>query len=112
LAARGKVNGLKGKVNGPGAIFFAASACKALISHISRPGIAIFCNILQLSEALKAGENAAFGKLLQQIASGAPACVRERRRLIPSPFAHDEAVELAPRVVGSLGSYKVSEYGA
>jgi hypothetical protein len=44
------------KVNAPGAIFFAASACKALISPVSRSGIAIFCNILQLSEVSKTGE--------------------------------------------------------
>jgi hypothetical protein len=37
-------------------IFLAASACKALISHVSRSGIAIFCNFLQLSEVSKAGE--------------------------------------------------------
>ena len=60
-------------------VFFAASACKALISPVSRSGIAIFCNFLQLSEGLKGRRNVAFGKLLQQIARVAPACVRERR---------------------------------
>ena len=36
--------------------FFAASACKTLISLVSRSGIAIFCNFLQLSEVSKTGE--------------------------------------------------------
>jgi hypothetical protein len=36
--------------------FFAASACKALISPVSQSGIAIFCNFLQLSKVSKTGE--------------------------------------------------------
>jgi hypothetical protein len=50
--------------------FFAASACKALISRVSRSGIAIFCNFLQLSEVSKTGEmqlSASFCSKLQAV---------------------------------------------
>jgi len=50
--------------------FFAASACKALISPVSRSGIAIFCNFLQPSEVSKAGEmqlSASFCSKLQAV---------------------------------------------
>jgi hypothetical protein len=85
--------------------FFAASAGKALICHVSRSGIAIFCNILQLSKVSKTGEtqlSASFCSKLQAVRALASANGGDQFR----------PVELAPRVIGILGSYKVSEYGA
>ena len=67
-------------------VFFAASACKALISPVSRSGIAIFCNFLQLSEASKTGEmqlSASFCSKLQSQRMAQPCSTTAHSRKNP-----------------------------
>ena len=90
-------------------VFFAASACKALISPVSRSGIAIFCNFLQLSEASKTGEmqlSASFCSKLQASASPfrARAVVQApafAARLTSRPEMAPQALEKAQNAPGN-----------
>ncbi len=89
-----------------GSFFSPHQPRKALISPVSRSGIAIFCNFLQLPEVSKTGEMKLSASFCSKLQGSRPlASANVAAHSVPS--SHNEAVELGPRVNGiTLGVAK------
>jgi hypothetical protein len=91
-----------------GSCFFRrASACKALISPVSRSGIAIFCNFLQLSEVSKTGEMQLSASFCSKLQAWRPlACANGGGQFRPLPSGRGRGV--GGKSLGSAWVLKVA----